>query len=157
MSAARHRPASRYRSSHSLRSALPPGGAAPHKCGRARSVERRRRTTQVVVAHWYELSPPNEVSTELTKRVRMTRLTTAKDRRARPRWGILRTRPISQASVFSGTTKHACELLCEFESKRARITALALRAAYGPSTPFHSLTFTTKHASSCALTHIDYT
>uniref|UniRef100_A0A0K0DF91 PAS domain-containing protein n=1 Tax=Angiostrongylus cantonensis TaxID=6313 RepID=A0A0K0DF91_ANGCA len=56
-----------------------------------------------------------------------------------------------------GKTNHACELLCEFESKRARITALSLRAAYGPSAPFHSLIFTTKHAASCALTHIDYT
>ncbi|KAL6734693.1 hypothetical protein Aduo_005206 [Ancylostoma duodenale] len=61
------------------------------------------------------------------------------------------------ARINCGVTNHACELLCEFESKRARVTALALRAAYGPSTPFHSLTFTTKHAASCALTHIDYT
>ncbi|KAK6736950.1 hypothetical protein RB195_019568 [Necator americanus] len=61
------------------------------------------------------------------------------------------------ARINCGLVNHACELLCEFESKRARVTALALRAAYGPSTPFHSLTFTTKHAASCALTHIDYT
>ncbi|VDM53993.1 unnamed protein product [Angiostrongylus costaricensis] len=61
------------------------------------------------------------------------------------------------ARVNCGKTNHACELLCEFESKRARITALSLRAAYGPSAPFHSLIFTTKHAASCALTHIDYT
>ncbi|WKX96798.1 hypothetical protein Q1695_012890 [Nippostrongylus brasiliensis] len=61
------------------------------------------------------------------------------------------------ARINCGLVNHACELLCEFEQRRARITALALRAAYGPSTPFHSLTFTTKHAASCALTHIDYT
>lgn len=61
------------------------------------------------------------------------------------------------ARVNCGKTSHACELLCEFESKRARITALILRSAYGPSTPFHSLIFMTKHAASCALTHIDYT
>nr|CDJ89253.1 Period circadian protein like protein 1 [Haemonchus contortus] len=61
------------------------------------------------------------------------------------------------ARVNCGVVNHACELMCEFEPKRARITAMALRAAFGPSTPFHSLTFTTKHAASCALTHIDYT
>ncbi|EPB73952.1 hypothetical protein ANCCEY_06961 [Ancylostoma ceylanicum] len=67
------------------------------------------------------------------------------------------TPPLTTKDRPHGVTNHACELLCEFESKRARVTALALRAAYGPSTPFHSLTFTTKHAASCALTHIDYT
>ncbi|ETN85877.1 hypothetical protein NECAME_06191, partial [Necator americanus] len=67
------------------------------------------------------------------------------------------TPPLTTKDRPHGLVNHACELLCEFESKRARVTALALRAAYGPSTPFHSLTFTTKHAASCALTHIDYT
>ncbi|KJH44602.1 hypothetical protein DICVIV_09354 [Dictyocaulus viviparus] len=61
------------------------------------------------------------------------------------------------ARINFGTVNHACELHCEFESQRAQITALELRAAFGPSTPFHSLIFTTKHAASCALTHIDYT
>uniref|UniRef100_A0A1I7XBP1 PAS domain-containing protein n=1 Tax=Heterorhabditis bacteriophora TaxID=37862 RepID=A0A1I7XBP1_HETBA len=59
--------------------------------------------------------------------------------------------------VNCGSMSYACELLCEFEASRARVTALALRAAYGPSTPFHSLTFSTKHAANCALTHVDYT
>ncbi|CAD6196658.1 unnamed protein product [Caenorhabditis auriculariae] len=50
----------------------------------------------------------------------------------------------------------ACELLCELEPSRGKVTALALRSAFGPSVPFHTFTFTTKHSSSCALTHIDY-
>ncbi|PIC49653.1 hypothetical protein B9Z55_008191 [Caenorhabditis nigoni] len=55
----------------------------------------------------------------------------------------------------------ACELLCEFEHDRAKITVLALRSAFNPqgshvSSNFHVFTFITKHSSTCALTHIDY-
>ncbi|EFO99118.1 CRE-LIN-42 protein [Caenorhabditis remanei] len=55
----------------------------------------------------------------------------------------------------------ACELLCEFEQDRAKITVLALRSAFNPqgatvSSNFHVFTFITKHSSTCALTHIDY-
>uniref|UniRef100_A0A8R1I4M2 PAS domain-containing protein n=1 Tax=Caenorhabditis japonica TaxID=281687 RepID=A0A8R1I4M2_CAEJA len=51
----------------------------------------------------------------------------------------------------------ACELLCEFETDRAKITVLALRSAFSPSIGgFHVFTFITKHSSTCALTHIDY-
>ncbi|CAI2347188.1 unnamed protein product [Caenorhabditis sp. 36 PRJEB53466] len=54
-------------------------------------------------------------------------------------------------------TLRACELLCEFEPDRAKITVLALRSAFTPSIQgFHSFTFITKHSSTCALTHIDY-
>ncbi|CAL2035042.1 unnamed protein product [Caenorhabditis brenneri] len=56
----------------------------------------------------------------------------------------------------------ACELLCEFETERAKITVLALRSAFNVqasthlSSNFHVFTFITKHSSTCALTHIDY-
>ncbi|PAV73002.1 hypothetical protein WR25_13427 [Diploscapter pachys] len=49
----------------------------------------------------------------------------------------------------------ACELLCEFEQQQTRLTAFALRPAFGPAVPFYPVTFTTKHSSSCALSHID--
>ena len=58
---------------------------------------------------------------------------------------------------FSSRMQNACELLCEFENQKAKVTALALRPAFGPSAPFHSITFTTKHTATCAISHMDYT
>ncbi|CAJ0959729.1 unnamed protein product, partial [Mesorhabditis belari] len=64
--------------------------------------------------------------------------------------------------VKCGSSSRACELQCEFEqgpegTRRARVTALCLKSAFGPtSNPRTPSAFTTKHSLSCALTHIDY-
>ncbi|CAJ0565103.1 unnamed protein product, partial [Mesorhabditis spiculigera] len=64
--------------------------------------------------------------------------------------------------VKCGATSRACELQCEFEQgadgqRKARVAALCLRSAFGPTAgPVQPTSFTTKHSLSCALTHIDY-
>ncbi|VDK23970.1 unnamed protein product [Anisakis simplex] len=60
-------------------------------------------------------------------------------------------------AISATDTKIACELICDFvrPSDGAHVNALQLPTAFAPSKNFTPLTFTTRHLSTCCLTHLD--
>ncbi|KHN72061.1 Period circadian protein [Toxocara canis] len=61
---------------------------------------------------------------------------------------------------LNGEKRLACELLCDFVRPpdgplAAHVHALQLPTAFAPSKTFTPLTFTTRHLSTCCLTHLD--